>query len=123
MARKLSSVHQDLALLAGQGKVDGFIKSVGNADRLGSLLEDIRDAMTEYQVRMLLSCSESLPRRLTFEPDFVATRYLRQKLSDHRESPTCESSLVLSTWRIGINGSCPARGDAPRRWGWIPLRK
>ena len=84
--RKLSSAHQDLNLLAGQGKVDGFIKSVGNADKLGSLLEDIRDAMMEYQVRMLLSCS--LTRRLTFGPDFVATRYLRQELSDHRESST-----------------------------------
>ena len=55
MARKLSGVHQDLTLLAGQGKVDGFLKNVGNAGKLGSLLEDIRDAMAEYQVRMSLS--------------------------------------------------------------------
>jgi hypothetical protein len=85
MARKLSSVHQDLALLAGQGKADGFLKSAENANKLGSLLEDVRDAMMEYQVRMVLCYL--LPRCLTFEPDFIATRYLRQKLSAHCESP------------------------------------
>ena len=86
MARKFSSVHQGLTLLAGQGKVEGFLESVGNADKLGSLLEDIRDAIMEYQVRMLLS--HSLPQRLTrtFELDFIATGHLRQELSDHRES-------------------------------------
>ena len=54
MVRKLSGVHRDLTLLAGQGKVDGFLKSVGNTGKLGDLLEDIRDAMAEYQVRMSL---------------------------------------------------------------------
>ena len=76
MARKLSGVHQGLTLLAGQGKVDGFLKSVGNAGKLGGLLEDVRDAMMEYQVRVPLSCL--LPHCLIFDSGFIATRYLRQ---------------------------------------------
>ena len=48
--RKLEDVHQDLTLLAEQGKVEGFFNNVQNADRLGSMVEDIRDAMMEYQV-------------------------------------------------------------------------
>ena len=54
--------------------VDGFLKNAGNAGKLAGLLEDIRDAMMEYQVRMLLS--RLLLRCLTFELDFIATRYL-----------------------------------------------
>ena len=105
--------------MAGQGKVDGFLKSVGNASKLASLLEDVRDAMMEYQVRMLLCYL--LLRRLTFEPDFVATRYLRQKLSAHRESLLTCPQLVLSKRRIEIKGSCPSPQDAPRCWCRIPL--
>ena len=83
MERKLEGIYQDLVLLAEQGNVESFIKSVGNADKLGSLLEDIRDAMMEYQVWIPLHCS--LPQHLTFESDFVTTRYLRQQLPAHRE--------------------------------------
>ena len=64
--------------------VEGFLKNVGNSDKLGGLLEDIRDAMMDYQVRMSLNYPGS--RRLMFELDFIAARYLRQELSAHRES-------------------------------------
>jgi len=37
--------------LAEQGKVEGFFNNVKNADKLASLVEDIRDAVMEYQVR------------------------------------------------------------------------
>jgi hypothetical protein len=37
--------------LVEQGKVEGFFKNVKNADKLGGLVEDIRDAMMGYQVR------------------------------------------------------------------------
>ena len=84
MARKLEGVRLNLTLLADQGKVEGFLNNVGNADTLGGLLEDIRDTMMEYQVRRSL-CHLAL-QRLTFESDFITTRYLRQELSDHRES-------------------------------------
>jgi len=37
--------------LAEQGKAEGFFKNVKNADKLGGLVEDIRDAVMDYQVR------------------------------------------------------------------------
>lgn len=33
-----------------QGKAEGFFNNVKNADKLGGLVEDIRDAMMDYQV-------------------------------------------------------------------------
>ena len=103
MARKLSGVHQGLALLVGQGKVDGFLKSAGNAGKLGGLLEDVRDAMMEYQVRVPLS--RMLPHCLIFDSGFIATRYLRQELSAHCESSTrlplaCAQQVVGRNRRI-----------------------
>ena len=53
MTRKLESIREDLDLIVEQGKIEGFLKSVGNADRLGGMLDDIRDTMMEYQVRAL----------------------------------------------------------------------
>jgi len=50
VGRKLEDVYRDLALLEEQGKVEGFFNNVVNADKLGSVVEDIRDAMMEYQV-------------------------------------------------------------------------
>ena len=55
MTRKLESVREDLDLIVEQGKIEGFLKNVGNADKLGGMLDDIRDAMMEYQVRTLSS--------------------------------------------------------------------
>jgi hypothetical protein len=40
-----------------QGKVEGFFNNVNNADKLGGLVEDIRDAVTDYQVRLQSSRS------------------------------------------------------------------
>jgi len=53
----LEDVHRDLILLSEQGKVQGFFNNVKNADSLGGLIEDIRDAMMDYQVRLLHSHS------------------------------------------------------------------
>ena len=50
MARKLDGVLQNLALLAEPEKAKGFLNGVGNANKLGGLLEDIRDAMMDYRV-------------------------------------------------------------------------
>ena len=74
ITRKLEGIRRDLALLAGQGKVEGFLKNVGNADKLRGLLEDIRDAIVEYQV--CISFNRLPLHGLTFELDFVATRSL-----------------------------------------------
>ena len=59
-ARKLLGVCQDIATLEEQGKVEGFVNNVRNADKLGSLVEDIRDGMMEYQV-----CIHKLPTSST----------------------------------------------------------
>jgi len=37
--------------LAEQGKVKGFFDNFRNADKLGGLVEGIRDAVMEYQAR------------------------------------------------------------------------
>ena len=46
----MQDVLRDLTPLKAQGKVEGFFKNPENADKLGGLVEDIRDAMIEYQV-------------------------------------------------------------------------
>ena len=50
MNRKLKEVDRELVLLEKQGKVEGFFNNAENAGKLSSLVEDIRDAMMEYQV-------------------------------------------------------------------------
>ena len=75
MDRKLERARQDLALLEEQGKVGDFLNNVRNTDKLGSMLEDIRDAIIEYQVRVSFN-QLSLPLSLMPNPDFVAARYL-----------------------------------------------
>jgi hypothetical protein len=83
--------------LAKQGNIVGFFNNVGNADKLGDLLEDIRDAVMEYQV---CTSSSYLLRCLMSESDFVATRHLPQWLSGH-----CESHLSISHLRgVNVNG-------------------
>ena len=47
---KLEDIHQELVLLGKQGKAKGFFNNVENADKLGGLVEDVRDAMMDYQV-------------------------------------------------------------------------
>ena len=74
MSRKLETIRQDLTRLAEQGKVEGFLKNVGNSNKLSDLLEDVRDAMIEYQVRRPQN-HVSL-QHLIFESDFVAAGYL-----------------------------------------------
>ena len=73
MARKLDGIT---TMLAEQEKAEVPPKNAGNADKLGGLLGDIRDAIMEYQVCRSLNYVVSL--RLTFKPDFNATSYLQQ---------------------------------------------
>ena len=56
--RKLEDIRQDLALLGEQGKTKGFFNNVENADKLGALVEDVRDAVMDYQVCIV---SNNLP--------------------------------------------------------------
>ena len=73
ITRSLGDIYRDLARLEKQGKVEGFIKNVENADKLGGAVEDIRDAMVEYQVCLLIYPPSA---SLTFAPDFVTARSL-----------------------------------------------
>ena len=81
--RKLEGVYQALARLGEQGKAKGFFNNVGNADKLSGMVEDIRDAMLDYQVCALnnpfLPCLKLLL-------DIDATRRVRQKPPPRRES-------------------------------------
>ena len=49
--RKLDNVLQELEPLTQQGKAAGFFNNVENADKLLGLVEDVRDAVMDYQVR------------------------------------------------------------------------
>ena len=52
IGRKLEDIRQDLVLLGQQGKTKGFFNNVENADKLSGLVEDVRDAVVDYQVRI-----------------------------------------------------------------------
>lgn len=74
IVREMERVLLDLTLLAEQGKVWGGLYSVRSANKLGNLLEDVRGAMVDYQVRMPIDYF--VFHRPMFEPDFIATRNL-----------------------------------------------
>ena len=61
ITRKLEDVCRDLVPLKVQGDAEGFFNNVKNAEKLLGLIEDIRDAIMEYQVciRNLSISSES----------------------------------------------------------------
>ena len=90
----MEEVHRDLTLLSEQGKVQSFFNNIKNADKLGGLVEDIRDAMMNYQV-----CISHSPLQLCLilALDFVATRYIRQELPAHCKShlPTFRSRGLI----------------------------
>ena len=64
VGRKLEDVHQELVLLGEQGKAKGFFTNVENAEKLGGLVEDVRDVLMDYQVcasnDLSFSCSSFL---------------------------------------------------------------
>ena len=66
--RKLEYVHRDLATLGEQGKTKGFFTNAENAERLGGLVEDVRDVLIDYQVcasnNLSFSCSSFLQTSL-----------------------------------------------------------
>jgi hypothetical protein len=82
-ARKLQDVDQDLVSLVKQGKVEGFVNNAKNADKLGGLVEDIRDALIGYQVCIV---GMNISDTSDFAKDFVTTGYLQQQLSPHCKS-------------------------------------
>ena len=82
IARKLEGVHQDLTLLSEQWKVIGSPPNIENLERIDDLIEDIREAIMEYQV---CASNYSSRSRLTFVLDFIARRDLLRQSPAHRE--------------------------------------
>jgi len=74
VARKLETAHQSLALPAEQGSVMEFLTNAKNVERINSLVEDIHEALMDYQVCML-NCLFLL--YLTFVLDFITARYIQ----------------------------------------------
>ena len=83
IVRGLEGVHQGLVLLARQGGVVGFLTNTKNAQRINDLVEDIRQAMMDYQVCL---SNDSFLLCLMNVLDLVATKYLRYELSAHCKS-------------------------------------
>ena len=53
IARKLKGICQSLTLPANQGRVVVFLANSENAQRINGLVEDIHEALMEYQVCIL----------------------------------------------------------------------
>ena len=58
MTRKLDKVLQDLIPLAERGVVTRFLNSTEDTEKLSSLVEDIHEAMMDYQVCPWHSCAD-----------------------------------------------------------------
>ena len=82
----MQGVYQALAPLEEQGKAEGFFNNVGNADKLSGLIEDIRDAMLEYQV-----CIHDLSISNTSD---VRTRPRYNKISMTRAADSLQVSPI-----------------------------
>ena len=50
IARKLEGIHQSITLPADKEKIVEFLTNAENAQRVNSLVEDIHDALMNYQV-------------------------------------------------------------------------
>ena len=53
IARKLEHICQGLTLPAEEGKVGEFMTNTENAQRINGLVEDIHEALMDYQVCIL----------------------------------------------------------------------
>ena len=58
---KLDDVLKDLNLLEKQGNIAKVLTNAENADKLSGMVEDIRDAMMEYQVCLWSASYLTLP--------------------------------------------------------------
>ena len=50
IVRRLEDVRRGLTLPAEQGKVIGFLANTENAQKINGLVEDVREALMDYQV-------------------------------------------------------------------------
>ena len=116
ITRSLEDIHRGLAQLGGQGKIEGFFNNVGNADKLSGTVEDIRDAMMEYQV-----CVRNIP---TIGISDTRTRLHYSRISTTRIANSSWVTLhhpvsLLTNKYAGIDRSGPPQWDAPFRRRWL----
>jgi hypothetical protein len=69
--RKLDNILKELIPLSQQSKIAQFLNNAQDVDKLRDLVEDIRDAIAEYQVS---SQTVFAPPFLTSVSDIVAAR-------------------------------------------------
>ena len=55
--KSFSRAAEKLGPLAERGMITRFLNSTEDTDKLGGLVEDIRDAIMDYQVRPPCACS------------------------------------------------------------------
>ena len=77
ITRGLDNIRRGLARLEGQGKAVGFFNNAENADKLSGAVEDIRDAMIEYQ-----ACIHNLSAAISISD--ICTRLHYSKISTTR---------------------------------------
>ena len=80
VVRKLEDVRQALDPMTTEKDIAQFLGNAENAQKLNDLVDDIREAVMDYQV-----CTS---KRLALEisnicTDFLATGYLRKSLQVH----------------------------------------
>ena len=76
LAGKLENILRELTPLEQRGKITRFLDGTKDADKLSGVVEDIRDAMMDYQVCPEILYPDSLDR-LTSTSDVSTTRHLR----------------------------------------------
>jgi hypothetical protein len=89
IARKLEDVHQALDPMTTQGDIVQFLSNAENAQKLNDLVDDIREAVMDYQVRTSQGLALSVSNIRT---DFLTARYLQQHPSVDRKP------FVLTIW-------------------------
>ena len=72
-----------MGLITTQNDLADFLGNLENARKLNDLVEDIRYALMDYQVRPSKTLA---PLFLMSALDFIATRHLQQALSKYCES-------------------------------------
>ena len=80
--RKLEDVRQALDPMTTQKDIAQFLSNVENAQKLNDLVDDIREAVMDYQVRTPKGLTLSISKTCVCT-DFLTTGYLRNSLQDH----------------------------------------
>jgi hypothetical protein len=73
IGRELEEVRKALDLMGTQKNIAKFLNNAENAQKVNGLVDDIHDALMNYQV---CTSNNSLPICLTIKLDFITTRYL-----------------------------------------------